>query len=161
MEEKEKQEKKTQEKENKTQDKKYFCYFLGQPDNWQGETYNGYTVNLERRLRQHNGEIKGGAFATTKKGKDAWKFISVITSSEWKDVSRAMQCEWQCRYPTRKKPRPRCYAGASGRINSLSEIFKFIQDPVNVYICAEFYEQAKTLELPSHVTLHKELNEII
>lgn len=34
----------------------YYCYFLGQHDNWNGQTYNGYTTNLQRRLRQHNGE---------------------------------------------------------------------------------------------------------
>ena len=145
----------------KEQENKYFCYFLGQPTNWSGETYNGYTVNLKRRLRQHNGEIKGGARATTRKGKDSWVFIAVITSPEWHDISRAMQCEWQCRYPTRKKPRPKCYAGASGRINSLAEIFTFILDPVKVYVCTEFYEQALALNLPSHVTLYKELSEIM
>lgn len=143
-----------------TEEKHFYCYFLGQPNNWQGETYNGYTVNLNKRLRQHNGEIKGGAYATTKKGKDSWRFIAVITSPEWKDVSRAMQCEWQCRYPTRKKPRPKCYAGSSGRINSLSEIFNFILDPVKVYVHPEFYEQASALNLPKHVTLCKQLDEI-
>jgi predicted GIY-YIG superfamily endonuclease len=30
-----------------------------------GNTYVGATVNLDHRLRQHNGEIKGGAKATS------------------------------------------------------------------------------------------------
>ena len=140
--------------------KKYYCYFLGQPNNWQGQTYNGYTVDLKRRLRQHNGEIKGGAHATTKKGKDSWVFIAVLTSDSWNDISRAMQCEWQCRYPTRKKPRPHCYSGSSGRINSLAEIFKFILDPIKLYIHPDFYQQASELNLPSHVTLCEKLEDI-
>jgi predicted GIY-YIG superfamily endonuclease len=124
-------------------------------------TYNGYTVNLTRRLRQHNGEIKGGAWATTAKDKGAWSFIAVITSDSWTSVSRAMACEWNCRYPTRKKPRPKIFAGAKGRINSLVEIFKHIKDDVRLYVHPAFYDHAVSLELPSHVSLYKQIEEII
>jgi len=144
-----------------TKETKYYCYFLGQHNNWTGQTYNGYTVNLSRRLRQHNGEIKGGAWATTAKDKGAWSFIAALTSDSWTSVSRAMACEWNCRYPTRKKPRPKIYAGAKGRINSLVEIFKHIKDDVRLYIHPTFYDHAVSLGLPSHVTLYKKLDEIL
>ena len=36
--------------------KTMYCYFLRS----ENRTYNGYTVDLKRRLRQHNGELKGG-----------------------------------------------------------------------------------------------------
>ena len=144
-----------------TKETKYYCYFLGQHNNWSGQTYNGYTVNLSRRLRQHNGEIKGGAWATTAKDKGAWSFIAALTSDSWTSVSRAMACEWNCRYPTRKKPRPKIYAGAKGRINSLVEIFKHIKDDVRLYIHPTFYDHAVSLGLPSHVTLYKKLDEIL
>jgi predicted GIY-YIG superfamily endonuclease len=140
---------------------KYYCYFLGQHNNWSGQTYNGYTVNLSRRLRQHNGEIKGGAWATTAKDKGAWSFIAALTSDSWASVSRAMACEWNCRYPTRKKPRPKIFAGAKGRIDSLVEIFKHIKDEVRLYIHPTFYDQAVSLGLPSHVVLYKKLDEIL
>jgi predicted GIY-YIG superfamily endonuclease len=140
---------------------KYYCYFLGQHNNWSGQTYNGYTVNLSRRLRQHNGEIKGGAWATTAKDKGAWSFIAALTSDSWASVSRAMACEWNCRYPTRKKPRPKIFAGAKGRINSLVEIFKHIKDDVRLYIHPTFYDHAVSLGLPSHVVLYKKLDEIL
>jgi len=155
-EEKEKKDEK-KDKPNKL-DKKYYCYFLGQPDNWCGQTYNGYTVNLQRRLRQHNGEIKGGAYATTKKGPGAWTLIAVMTCETWNNID-AMKCEWNCRYPTRKKPRPRCYAGAKGRISSLVEVFKHITVPVKLYVHPEFYDFASSSlqqDLP-HVELVKEL----
>jgi len=144
-----------------TKETKYYCYFLGQHNNWTGQTYNGYTVNLSRRLRQHNGEIKGGAWATTAKDKGAWSFIAALTSDSWASVSRAMACEWNCRYPTRKKPRPMIFAGAKGRINSLVEIFKHIKDEVRLYIHPTFYDHAVSLGLPSHVTLYKKLDEIL
>jgi structure-specific endonuclease subunit SLX1 len=144
-----------------TKTTKYYCYFLGQHNNWPGQTYNGYTVNLSRRLRQHNGEIKGGAWATTAKDKGAWSFIAALTSDSWASVSRAMACEWNCRYPTRKKPRPKIFAGAKGRIDSLVEIFKHIKDDVRLYIHPTFYDHALSLGLPSHVVLYKKLDEIL
>lgn len=36
----------------------FYTYILLCAD---GTLYSGKTINLERRLRQHNGEIKGGA----------------------------------------------------------------------------------------------------
>ncbi|AYV83971.1 MAG: putative GIY-YIG endonuclease [Hyperionvirus sp.] len=41
----------------------YVCYFLRSLSKW-NSTYIGITNRSERRLRQHNGEIKGGARAT-------------------------------------------------------------------------------------------------
>ena len=139
-------------KPNET-DKKYFCYILGQTrqlNSGTGRTYNGYTVNLKRRLRQHNGEIKGGAFAT--KGIGPWEFIAVMTCDTWNNV-RAMQVEWLIRYPTRKKPRPTSFAGAKGRISSLVEVCKRLgDDSVRLYIHPTFYDYASSLELSTPLT---------
>ena len=133
---------------------KYFCYILGQTKqlrNGTGRTYNGYTVNLNRRLRQHNGEIKGGALAT--KGIGPWEFIAVMTCDTWTNV-RAMQVEWLIRYPTRKKPRPNYFAGAKGRITSLVEICKRLDgDSARLYIHPTFYDYTKQeLGLPIPLT---------
>ncbi len=137
----------------KNKETKYYCYILGQSKQLQkgtGKTYNGYTVNLNRRLRQHNGEIKGGAYAT--KGIGPWEFIAVMTCDTWTNV-RAMQVEWLIRYPTRKKPRPTSYAGAKGRISSLVEICKRLDDDsVRLYIHPMFYEYACSLGLPPPLT---------
>lgn len=121
--------------------KRYYCYILGQTRHVRagvGRTYNGYTVDLTHRLRQHNGEIKGGAFATKNKG--PWEFIAVMTCLDWTSV-RAMQVEWLIRYPTRKKPRPTEYAGAQGRINSLVEVVKRMDEPnIRLYVHPRFYD---------------------
>lgn len=42
--------------------KAYYCYLIVSLKN--GRTYIGYSSNPHRRLREHNGEIKGGAKST-------------------------------------------------------------------------------------------------
>lgn len=132
---------------NQKTNKRYYCYILGQTRHVRtgvGRTYNGYTVDLTHRLRQHNGEIKGGAFATKNKG--PWEFIAVMTCLDWTSV-RAMQVEWLIRYPTRKKPRPTEYAGAQGRINSLVEVVKRMDEPnIRLYVHPQFYDGVVLLE---------------
>ena len=133
--------------------KRYYCYILGQSRHIRtgmGRTYNGYTVDLVHRLRQHNGEIKGGAVAT--KGVGPWEFIAVMTCMDWTSV-RAMKVEWLIRYPTRKKPRPSHFAGAQGRINSLSEVVQRMPEPsIKLYVHPRFYDSMK---LPEHVELFR------
>jgi predicted GIY-YIG superfamily endonuclease len=115
-------------------------------------TYNGYTVDLRHRLRQHNGEIKGGAFATKNRG--PWEFIAVMTCLEWTNV-RAMKVEWLIRYPTRKKPRPTEFSGPQGRINSLVEVVKRMDEPsIHLYVNPLFYDSVK---LPEKVRLFRSM----
>lgn len=90
-----------------------YCYII-----YSGErTYNGYTVNLGRRIRQHNGELVGGARST--KCRQNWQYLVIITHPSW-TKNEAMSLEWHIRYPTNKKPRPKCYSGVDGRLVSLS-----------------------------------------
>jgi predicted GIY-YIG superfamily endonuclease len=76
-----------------------YVYLLMCTDN---ATYVGATVDLNRRLRQHNGEIKGGARATTskvKKGK-TWKRVCHI--SGFPDWNATLQFEWRWKQISRK-----------------------------------------------------------
>ena len=61
----------------------------------EGQTYIGATVDPERRLRQHNQEISGGARATGMRVAQGfiWKRACYITGiPEWKS---ALQIEWR------------------------------------------------------------------
>ena len=96
---------------------KYYCYIIRSINqNFSNSTYNGSTNNLIRRLRQHNGEIVGGAKAT--KGKGPWVYIVVWEG--FKSKQEALSCEWRIKHPTNTRKRPSEYNGVNGRIKSLN-----------------------------------------
>jgi predicted GIY-YIG superfamily endonuclease len=57
-------------------------------------TYVGVTNNLARRIRQHNGELAGGARAT--RTTRPWEMCGVVCGFG-DDKSLAMRCEWFCK----------------------------------------------------------------
>lgn len=95
---------------------KYYCYILRSTNpEYPNSTYNGSTNNLKKRLRQHNGEIVGGAKAT--RGKGPWEIYVV-----WEGFGshkEALSCEWRIKHPTNTRTRPSKYNGVKGRIKSL------------------------------------------
>lgn len=70
-------------------DTPHLCYLLKSINT--NRTYIGYSNNLGRRIRQHNGEIVGGA-KSTRIGKP-WKIIGYI--SGFPDKSSALKFEWK------------------------------------------------------------------
>lgn len=62
-------------------------------------TYVGFTVNPLRRIRQHNGEIQGGAYKT--KGRRPWTFVALVHG--FATQSEALQFEWAWQHPTKSK----------------------------------------------------------
>lgn len=52
-------------------------------------TYIGSTTDVKRRLRQHNGEIVGGARST--RGKGPWRIVCWISGFE----NRSSACRWE------------------------------------------------------------------
>lgn len=67
-----------------------------------GNTYVGATMDLNRRLRQHNKEIKGGAFATGLKVAKGEKWSRVAHISGFPDWQAALQFEWRWKQLSRK-----------------------------------------------------------
>ena len=77
----------------------FFVYLLLSSDN---STYVGATVDLDRRLRQHNKEIKGGATATSLKVLKGETWIRVAHIEGFPDWKSALQFEWRWKQLTRK-----------------------------------------------------------
>ena len=74
-------------------------------------SYVGMTNNIFKRIRQHNGEIKGGARYTSKR--DQWYPVMIIDG--FPDMRSAMQCEWRLK---------RGKKGVIGRIKYLNDFLK-------------------------------------
>ncbi|KNC52687.1 structure-specific endonuclease SLX1 [Thecamonas trahens ATCC 50062] len=73
------------------------CYLLTSlSETAGGQTYIGYTNDPRRRLRQHNGEIAGGAKKT--KSKRPWDMVLLVYGFTT-EVS-ALQFEWHWTHPT-------------------------------------------------------------
>ena len=77
----------------------FFVYLLLCSDN---STYIGATVDLERRLRQHNKEIKGGAIATRAKVSNGQIWVRVSHVANFPDWQAALQFEWRLKQLTRR-----------------------------------------------------------
>ena len=76
-----------------------YVYFL---ESTNGSTYIGATINLERRLRQHNKEISGGARATSIKVARGEKWKRICYVEGFPDWQAALQFEWRWKQISRK-----------------------------------------------------------
>jgi structure-specific endonuclease subunit SLX1 len=63
-------------------------------------TYVGATVDIARRLRQHNGEISGGARATSKVP-GGWYRICYVRGFE--SEGKALRFEWHWKHRSKKR----------------------------------------------------------
>jgi len=78
-----------------------FVYLL---ESTNGATYVGATVDVDRRLRQHNKEIKGGAHATSAKVKKGESWSRICYVEGFPDWQAALQFEWRWKQLSRKLP---------------------------------------------------------
>ncbi len=76
-----------------------YVYLLLSSDN---STYVGTTNDLDRRLRQHNKEIAGGAVATTSKVLKGEAWIRVAHVEGFPDRQAALQFEWRWKQLSRQ-----------------------------------------------------------
>lgn len=128
----------------------FSCYCLVSTE---GNTYVGFSTNVDRRLRQHNCEIQGGAKAT--KGK-SWKRICIVTG--FPDQTSALQFEWKWKNITRKikgksAVERRCQALLqllnSDRSTSKAEPFVSYENPLLILVedtvCIEYFRDKDIL----------------
>lgn len=91
------------------------------------KTYVGVTVNLERRLRQHNGEIKGGAKST--RGSNGWNLVCKVEG--FRTQQEALQLEWRMHHPLKRR------YGIEGRLKTLDECLKMERWTSKSPLCCE------------------------
>ena len=86
-----------------------------------GRTYVGATVNFARRLRQHNGELVGGAkFTKRRKEGERWEPLVVVRDvPTW---TLALQVEWAWKYVTRRHFHGQGKVGAHKRVLALHRL---------------------------------------
>ena len=105
-------------------DNNYIVYLLNNSVN--NCTYVGITNNPERRIRQHNNEIKGGArYTHNNKGTGLWTYYGFILDL---DKNSALSIEKKIHIHSRK------YKGNTSlekRINCINDIIK----DYNLYFC--------------------------
>ncbi len=77
-------------------ERSWYCYCLQSSTN---STYIGSTIDPDRRLRQHNRELVGGAKATGRAV--GWKRVCCVTG--FPDERSALQFEWKWKHSSRKK----------------------------------------------------------
>jgi len=85
-----------------------------------GATYVGATIDLDRRLKQHNKELAGGAHATGVKVKQGENWIRAAHVSGFPDWQAALQFEWRWKQLSRKLPLK--MNPLERRINALKEL---------------------------------------
>lgn len=98
----------------------FICYLLQSPS--AGRTYVGITNNLTRRVRQHRGELVGGAKATAR----AADWCVGLTVSGFQSHRQALQFEWAFKHARR--------GGGGGRVGALHRV-----------VCAQRWTRAAPL----------------
>ena len=127
------------------------CYIIEN----RGYTYVGVSNNVEKRLRAHNGEIKGGAKYTTSKG-PGWKHICLIHGFPTKIES--MQFEWAL-----KHIKPRNAGGMINRIKKLNTLLnktKWTSKAPYAATCPLTLEWKDNQYRPDEYTIPKYITEI-
>lgn len=147
----------------------WYCYILRNKNpQYSNLTYNGSTNNPKRRLRQHNGEISGGA-VYTKKAPAGWEIYFLMTG--FPDHKNALSCEWRIKH-TEGKPRcqrPPHHRGTKGRIVALNDILrldKWTQQcqhsnsdhKFTIYLADDMVQHINIDLLPSNITYGGSIN---
>ncbi len=113
------------------------CYILKSLNPlYQNRTYVGSTNSVKRRIRQHNGNLTGGARATSIMRPN--EFMCVLTG--FPNKISALRCEWLLKHPNGTRKGNEKYSGIVGKINGVnylltqSEKWKIRSENCNIKI---------------------------
>jgi predicted GIY-YIG superfamily endonuclease len=120
----------------------FFVYLLLSTDN---TTYVGATVDLERRLRQHNNEIKGGAYATGLKVLKGETWIRVAHVECFPDWKAALQFEWRWKQLTRKINTIKVRSSLERRMIALKQLLALERPTSKAKTYSEWSESPKVI----------------
>ena len=142
----------------------HFCYILVNAS--KRNTYAGYTVNPARRIRQHRGELAGGAKYTSRYG-PSWEFTIILTSLSpgWTN-KKALSAEWHLK-PHTKADRSKRGDPMERRIDLLKRAFnnvKFTDFTFEIFVSASYFtivekELIHFIQL-GRVTLYHTINDL-
>lgn len=135
----------------------YLCYTLLSAD--KRCTYVGITNCMPRRLRQHNGELVGGAKYTTRcSGRQPWSVACTVTGFRTK--VEALQFEWRLHHMRHVRER-----GLAGRCRKLVEACNKVQwttsappacdVPLTITVLTDDIDMALLTPLPDYVVAVK------
>ena len=123
-----------------------------------GSTYVGATIDVNRRLRQHNSEIKGGAKRTTTKSckGEVWERVCYVGGfPNWR---AALQFEWRWKQLSRKQPYK---IPIERRVNALCDLIS-LEKPTSKSILYEDWTSPLTIYLEKTEKINKmEIEKII
>jgi predicted GIY-YIG superfamily endonuclease len=133
----------------------FFVYVLECSD---GSTYVGATIDPDHRLRQHNGEIKGGAHATTIKVKQGFHWNRVCCITGFPDWVSALQFEWALKHYSRKLPKR--MNPLERRMRGLRQILNF-ERPTSKALAYRDWPNGATPEIIWEMNKYNELYDTI
>lgn len=126
----------------------YSLYLLESGDGTR--TYAGITKHMKRRLRQHNGEIKGGARYT--RSKQNWRLVCNVQLFNTDRQVRSL--EWRVHHTRASGPFPSVLHRRVSELHKTMCVARATGLCINWHdVSAEFYEFVKSFSWPAD-TLH-------
>lgn len=107
--------------ENQEQERPWYCYLLVSTE---GQTYIGATIDPDRRLRQHNGELRGGARATAARVGQGQRWERFCYVEGFSSKREALQFEWRWKYVSRMRKEWAKLEPIERRMGALYEILR-------------------------------------
>lgn len=118
------------------EDKPWYCYMLYSSE---GQTYIGATVDPDRRLRQHNGELAGGARATKMRVVEGQTWTRACYVRGFPDKISALQFEWRWKQLSRRAGLEfRHLSPVERRIQALHDLIELEKPTANAVPYSEY-----------------------